>query len=442
MKWSKFNYLYFSKKHNLQLLYNSLSNVFINIDKYLTFKLLQEFRNRQDDSIFENHLNLYKELQQSKIIVESDEAEILKIKYQVLANRYSANTVALTVLPTLSCNFRCPYCFVSENGQEFMTTSSCQIVLKHISNLSNNNKKTLLNLTWMGGEPLLNFAIIKEMTTSIKKMAEIDLKAHLVTNGYLMDKEKILLFKDLNIVLTQVTIDGIGEQHNKTRIHKADSNSFDKIISNLDVFFKIYNKKNDPAINVRINLEKQSNYISKFLTTFDYLHKRYPHDNLYITPGFIEDIKGNGKNIECEFDRNEMVKFFLEVKKRGINIPIYPKNKIYECAVRSYGDFVIGPKGELYSCWEHIGYDDSIIGHLNEDGEPIITNELKFLRYLTDADYLDDKQCLECFFFPICVGGCPEKRIRNKHCNACFDVCVLQKENIEEILDFQYEIKK
>jgi len=64
-----------------------------------------------------------------------------------------------------------------------------------------------------------------------------------------------------------------------------------------------------------------------------------------------------------------------------------------------------------------------------------------FFRYLVDADFLNDEICLDCFFFPICTGRCPEKRIRNKHCNACFDTCAIQKNAIEEILDLHYEVK-
>ena len=110
--------------------------------------------------------------------------------------------------------------------------------------------------------------------------------------------------------------------------------------------------------------------------------------------------------------------------------------------MRCQSDFVIGPVGEIYSCWEYIGYKEFIIGQLREDGIPEIKNEPAYLRYLVDADYLNDKTCNECFSFPVCHGGCPEKRIRNKHCNAQFDCCIIQKDDMENILDFHYEVKK
>jgi uncharacterized protein len=170
---------------------------------------------------------------------------------------------------------------------------------------------------------------------------------------------------------------------------------------------------------------------------------RYPYKNLFISPGFIGDTKANGHNTTCEFDRSSVKDFFKEIVKAGLlEYSLYPKNQIHECAVRSQTDFVIGPKGEIYSCWENIGHEEFIVGQLNRDGIPEIINETAYFRYLADADYLNDDTCLNCFFFPLCDGGCPEKRIRNKHCKAKFDNCMVQKDDMENILDLHFEVKQ
>jgi uncharacterized protein len=258
-----------------------------------------------------------------------------------------------------------------------------------------------------------------------------------------MTKEKIKRFKELYITFVQVTVDGLEEEHNLTRIHKQKKNSFAKIIENLDTFFSIYNQEKSIALNLRINLDRNKDYLKKFLETYLFFKQRYPYKNLFISPGFIEDIKANSFNTSCEFDRASIKDFFKELTQVGIfDYSLYPKNQISECAVRSQTNFVIGPNGELYSCWENIGHQESIVGQLNENGIPVINNEVAFFRYLTDADYLEDETCLKCFFFPLCVGGCPEKRIRNKHCKAQFDNCMVQKDDIEDILDLHYEIKQ
>jgi len=442
MKWSRFNHLYFSSKHNKVLLYNSLSNIFIDVSNPELEQILKAIKESGSITDLEEHSSLFEELKKTKIIVESDETEVLKIKHRLLLNRYSPYTINLTLLPTLSCNFKCPYCFTKEGDGSFMNVEMQERIVKLVENLSHNNKSTSLHLAWMGGEPLLSFNIITELTEKLKKK-DVYIDANIITNGYLMTKEKIEQFKELNIRSVQITIDGLQDEHNLTRIHKNDPDSFSKIISNMDTFFSIYDKRGTVSINVRVNLDKTKDYLRKFIEVYKYLRNRYPCNNLFISPGFIDDIKSNGLNANCLFDKTSAKNFFVDIVKAGFTeYSLYPGNSIFDCAVKSSNSFVIGPKGELYSCWENIGHKEYITGYLNDEGLPVITHGEALYRYLVDADFLNDPICLDCFFLPICTGGCPEKRIRNKHCNACFDVCVMHKSAIEEILDLHYEVKQ
>jgi uncharacterized protein len=441
MKWSKFNHLYFSLKHNKNLLYNSLSNVFIDVSNIELEQILKDIKEKECITELQDCPDLFEELKKAKIIVDSDETEILKIKHRLFLNRYSPYILNLTILPTLSCNFRCPYCFTKEGDGTFMDKLVYEKICKLVKNLTNNNKSTSLHLSWMGGEPLLDFNTIKELTMKLKEL-DGNINALLVTNGYLMNREKIEQFKELDISRVQITLDGLQEEHNLTRIHKTDADSFSKIISNMDTFFEVYNNRETVSLNVRVNLDRTKDYLRKFIEVYKFLRKRYPFNNLFISPGFIEDIKSNGFNISCEFDKASVKNFFVDLVKIGLTeYSLYPENQVFDCAVKSANSFVIGPTGELYSCWENIGFNEYITGFLNEEGLPVITNNESFFRYLIDADFLNDQTCLDCFFFPICTGGCPEKRIRNKHCNACFDICAVQKNAIEEILDLHYEVK-
>jgi uncharacterized protein len=441
MEWSKFNYLYFSKKHNKHLLYNSLSNAFIELNNPTLIELINNIKENNSTEILSEYPDLLIELKQSKIIVESDETEILKIKHKLLTNRYSSNTVIFTLLPTLACNYECPYCFAKTDG-ESITPEVSNSIVKLLERLISNNKSTLLNLSWMGGEPLLNFEAIQSLTNRLKR-PDIHINAHLVTNGYLMTKEKIEQFKELYITFVQVTVDGLEEEHNLTRVHKQGKNTFAKIIENLTTFFSIYNQENSIALNLRVNLDRTKNYLKKFIDVYLFFKHKYPYQNLYISPGFIGDIKANGFKTNCEFDRTSVQSFLKEIVNAGLlEYSLYPENNIHECAVRSQTDFVIGPKGEIYSCWENIGHEEFIIGHLNAEGIPEVKNETFYYRYLAGADYLNDDTCLNCFFFPLCTGGCPEKRIRNKYCKAKFDNCMVQKDDMKNILDLHFEVKQ
>lgn len=440
MQWSKYNYIYKSKLHNAIFLYNSLSNSFVNLDNENIIRAINHIKNNLTNFDSASNPDFFNSLVKAKIINESDELEVLKIKHQILKNRYSTYTKTLTILPTLLCNFKCPYCFAGTGMENFLNDEIENRIIKHIQNNIKIHKTGLLNITWMGGEPLLNFKRIKTITDKIRTL-DIKLNAGLVTNGYLLTKEKIIEFENLCINYIQITLDGLSSEHNKTRVHKTKKDTFSKIIKNIELFFKLQAKSEKIGLNIRVNLSKSDDYINKFAKLYKFLKQKFPFPNLYITPGFIEDLSSNGYG--CNFDRSMIKKFYLEIsqKFKMHEYSPYPKNKLIECAIRSENTLVIGPSGELYSCWDYIGKNSNIIGQLMDNGEIQINNDLNYIKYLVGADYLNDQNCLKCFFFPICNGGCPEKRIRNKYENANFDCCAVQKDNLDEILDCHYSTK-
>ncbi|MDR2835182.1 MAG: SPASM domain-containing protein [Bacteroidales bacterium] len=114
----------------------------------------------------------------------------------------------------------------------------------------------------------------------------------------------------------------------------------------------------------------------------------------------------------------------------------------YECMTRPFNSYFISAEVGLYKCWENIEHENTVVEKLNNDESVKITNELIYTRYLRGADYIENQDCLNCFFFPICEGACPDKRLRNQFSDACFDLCIGCKDNIEEMLDNYYELKK
>ncbi len=442
MKWSKFNFLYYSNIHKVHLLYNSLSNSFIKVDNEEMLDFFISIKSKRSNPNIIEGEKLYKDLVKYNVIVESDEIEILKIKNTKLGIRYSTDILNLTILPTLACNFKCPYCFSTEGEGCFMNEKVEDSIFMLAKNIKENHGKIKIQLTWMGGEPLCNFKTMKRLTNKLLEL-KTPLISDLVTNGYLLSKEKITALEKLRIESIQITLDGLEDEHNKTRIHKTQRKSFAKIIKNIDLFFELYPNSSNISINIRVNLDKKEDFSEKFISLYNYLRNRYPYKNLFISPGFIDLITVDGFKSSCGFDRSAIKDFFLELSKKHnlLEYSIYPKGKINECAIRSPFSYAIGPKGEIYPCWENIGKDDSIIGKINEKGNINLSNVNRYNKYIGGADYLTDEKCLKCFFFPICNGGCPEKRILNHYNETEFDLCSVHKDNIEEILDEHYKQK-
>lgn len=94
----------------------------------------------------------------------------------------------------------------------------------------------------------------------------------------------------------------------------------------------------------------------------------------------------------------------------------------------------MGPKGELYQCWEDVGNPDMVIGNIHED-DPI-TNPVLQARYSIGTDAYNDAECRECNVLPICGGGCANKRLRTKQFGeAGLEFCSSYKDNLTTYLE-------
>ena len=61
---------------------------------------------------------------------------------------------------------------------------------------------------------------------------------------------------------------------------------------------------------------------------------------------------------------------------------------------------------------------------------------------MVEASYLDDPECKQCLYFPICNGGCHRVRLKNLHSENKHSTCTYFKGNLEQLLELYYEQKK
>ncbi len=444
MNWSRFNYLYPSKVFKGKLLYNSLSNSFIEIDNELLSEFIGQLKEGKCEVEEVADTPLYNDFRKYKIVTESDELEVAELKHYALQRRFYPKNLSLTLLPTMNCNFKCPYCFARTANDKVMSVEIENSIDSLIAGYLNNYGTVPVDVTWMGGEPMLCYDTIVSLTQKILKKG-VPYTAGIITNGYLLTEERIKRLADLRVHTIQITIDGMKELHNKTRQHKSGkiTDTFSVIMNNVETFFDYYKNSKNIRLNIRINLNKKEEYLAKFVDLHRYLRNKFPYQNLSISAGFIDDISVDGFHKSCSFERSAVKDFYTKLyKEYGIDeYSIYPKSKLTECAVRSPHNYIIGASGELYPCWENIGNDTICYGKIDGDGNVQIDNIKEYIKYKAGADYLDDRKCLDCFFFPVCDGGCPEKRILNHFEKTGFDLCCVQKDNIEEILDDHYSYK-
>lgn len=422
IKWSKYNHIF--QHNNHYLIYNSLSNSFAELDNEL-FDMFSQFAPGEEVKI--NNQELRENLTRMKALVKDDLYEIEKIKYTTLLSRFNNTRLSLTINPTLACNFACPYCFEYEHANRSMSE---EVEDKIISFIKSKPSVKSLYITWFGGEPLLAFECIESLTEKMLTLG-LNYNAGMISNGYLVTKEKAEKFGKLHINSIQITLDGMEETHNKRRALKNGGGTFKRILESIDILLQYAPKTH---VNIRVNIDKNNH--ADYIKLYRYFTEQYGN-KIRIAPAFTSDPTEKGTG--CLYNQQERHNFIVNIfDKYGI-IPssFYPESNRSECAIRSIGAYVIGPEGELYGCWNDVGNPSKVYGKI---GEPTM-DESTYIAYKLRADALNDSECNECILFPVCNGGCPYDRIKRFEKGVKASACPLMKTNLDDYLWMHYRYK-
>lgn len=149
------------------------------------------------------------------------------------------NRISYLVLQvTQMCNLRCEYCVYSgsyetrTHDNKRMDVSTAQKAIDFL--ISHSFDEDSIELGFYGGEPLLEFALIKDCVTYIKEKAYgKKLHFHITTNATLLNKEVAEFLVDNDFTVT-VSLDGPKEVHNRSRrFPESNVGSFDVVMKNL-----------------------------------------------------------------------------------------------------------------------------------------------------------------------------------------------------------------
>lgn len=416
-KKSQYNLLY-DYKHNEKVIYNTrtLSLSMLNEQEYSRYV---HFEN--EDVNLENE-NLFKSLYEDGFIIDYECDELSILKHRLNISRYSKDSLRLTIAPTMDCNFNCFYCYEKGRNLEnndYMSYEIQEKLINFIKKRSDNIK--VLDIVWYGGEPLLEFEIIKDMSKRIIELCSsnnINYNAMIVSNGYLLKNFEPKEFLDIGINTIQITIDGPEKIHNERRTLLNGGETYLEIIRN------ITNYQDHMDIVIRINLDKiNANYLEDLVKNFKKYNIHKPIFNLAPVTNY------NNPTDETCLTTEEFVIFSREFNNICKRYGIQSKSNIASrvssfCDADSLNAFVVDNKGYIYKCWQNIGVKSLSINNLVGDNKKNSTLYFDYMAY----DATEDNRCKQCVYLPICMGGCPHNRREN------LERCTFHKYMIEDMI--------
>jgi uncharacterized protein len=390
--------------------------------------IFEKIRSGSDPKFSPEEAHLVQQLEYGKFIYADHYDEVEELKFQHNLARYDRNSLGLALAPTMACNMACEYCY-EENKKGIMKPEVVEAILDFVEARAIGMNS--LNVNWYGGEPLLAMDIIEDLSESFLDLAEefkFRYNASMVTNGYLLDKEKVDKLADkFKVDTIQITIDGPSDEHNRKRPLKNGRESFETIAKNA------HYAAQKMRVNIRVNIDKSfsDDMIRRLLGELDEAGLR---DRIGLYFGRIEASTTACANISencysaADFSKVE-TDFYRLLLQTGFAITHLPRPMATACFAHLVYSFLIDPEGDIYKCYNFVGDKTMAMGNIKKD---IDFNHPNFTAMFNFSPF-QDKTCTECSVLPICMGGCPDRRRKGELVSG--EACETWKHNLGPMLE-------
>ena len=407
-KHSRYNWQFQFAKEGDHYLFNGLSRALVRLteEEWARFNSIQSSSPHGELSPRE-----LEEFQRGHFLLPEEFDERAYLRHLYNRERFSSNTLRLTVAPTLRCNLRCFYCFEGSKPELSMTADCADQIAAVVERSLQRHAHQHVVVTWFGGEPLLNLPIIERLNRALVVSCR-DRNAHyssrIITNATLMTPAALAKLREGNLRFIQITLDGSRALHNKTRALPGRANSLDRIFANLEAC-AANGLLDRLQIHFRINVWRGMNDPTGVADLWREVSQSdwYQQGNCSIGFGTIRDHDGTKpdplkiSSTEWQAIRNAMGE--VRTPPGTASLP----QGFSLCAAVSAHSLGIGPAGELVKCWNSFGRTDESTGHISDllypDANPL--PQPGWLQWLTHSP-VDIPKCYECKLLPLCMGGC------------------------------------
>lgn len=386
-KKSQFNYVSDSK--NGHIIYNTLYNSLTRLSDKEYDVYLSEY---DGDGQIANQLYM----QGLWVDTSVDELEQYNL-YTDYANRYASSKPHFTITPTMECNARCFYCY--ENGVKCgkMQQEDCENIMRFLKTLDYSQG---IDLTWFGGEPLMNQEWMDCFSESLEK-AGIEFSAFIITNGSKINDVTIdKMINKWKIQDVQITLDGSYEEYfSRKEYVDQDDTIYYRILRTIG---KLAGK----GINVQLRMNIDRNNRESILNAMTDINELFK-DNSRVKcyPAFLT---GTNEPL-TEKEKIDFIKEMIETSqgKFNVNECLYRLPRTMACYYFQKNAYSIDVSGNVFICEHMLGHEQLSIGNIKTE-IATVEREQSGKR----------KECQECVFLPKCQGGCMDSLQHGE--SSCF----------------------
>lgn len=352
------------------------------------------------------------------------------------------------------CNLRCKYCFAGTGAfggdRGLMNLETGKRGIDFVLNASGHRNHC--EVDFFGGEPLLNFQVVKDLVAYGRKAAAErgkTIKFTLTTNSVLLTEEvqNFLEKEDISVVLS---IDGRPEVHDRMRPYASGKGSYEQVIPRIRQFaakrpesspyavgtyyyargtYTHFNLDFDKDVDHLLDLGVKQISLEPVVATPDQPYAFQEGD----IPEILKSYDRLGEDLLARKKNGEDFSFFhFNVALDGG--PCLPK-RLSGCGA-GHEYVAISPEGDLYPCHQFVGQEEFKMGSLWDEKPELDPNLVQSFR---NAHVYSKSSCRECWARFSCSGGChAANHAFSGKLNEVYTLgCEFQKKRLEVALYLQ-----
>jgi uncharacterized protein len=350
-------------------------------------------------------------------------ADLLSLKVRTKFRTLSQFTALHIFVVSLRCEHSCPYCQVSRQSEDRQSFDMTPEIADKALDLVFRSPSQMIKIEFQGGEPLLNFELVKYVVTKaieINKEKKRNLDFVIATNLALINPEILDFCKEFGIHIS-TSLDGPKDLHNKNR-PRPGKNSYEKAVEGIRLSREILGRDRVSALmtTTEASLGRVKEIIDEYLDLdFGGIFLRHlsPYGFAIKTKSYL----AYSTDRWLEFYK-EGIEYIISLNKKGIDFREYHActvlTKMLTCNNPGFVDLMnpsgIGIAAAIYNydgtvhpsdesrMLAEMGDSTFRLGHVLKDSYEEIFGSEALLKPLEESFTLSAPMCTDCAYEPYC----------------------------------------